>query len=202
MIQQNFSPTSPHASASGAVTPSRRVRLLIGLVTLALVAASCGGGDDGPPARSGAALEPGVNIVQTASGDSTFSTLVTAVTTADLVGTLSGADEFTVFAPTNAAFDASLAELGITADELLADKAQLTAILRAHVVPGLVLADQLVAQNGGVIVALDGTRHPIVVSGSDVSVGGATVITADIHASNGIIHAIDRVLEPLAGDPA
>ena len=75
------------------------------------------------------------NIVEKAKADPQFSILVEAVVAADLAGTLSGPGPFTVFAPTNDAFAALLAELGVTKDQLLADKDLLTAVLTYHVLP-------------------------------------------------------------------
>ncbi|NNE72455.1 MAG: fasciclin domain-containing protein [Acidimicrobiales bacterium] len=167
------------------------LRLFWGLLALALVASACGG-EDGPPARSGAAFDAGPNLVQLAQSDAEFSTLVDAVVTADLVGTLSGTDEFTVFAPTNDAFEATLSELGITAEQLLADKAQLTDILLNHVTPGVVLADQVIALDGGTVTTVFGDRLAI----DGTSIGGANLTATDLLANNGVIHVIDSVLLP------
>ncbi len=93
--------------------------LLLALVT------GCGGGDDHPG-----------NVVQVAQSDSRFSILVEAVQAAGLTDTLTAPGPYTVFAPTNDAFSALLGELGVTKDQLLANKPLLTAVLKYHVVAG------------------------------------------------------------------
>lgn len=137
------------------------------------------------------------NIVEVASGDSRFSTLVAAVGAAGLVETLSGPGPFTVFAPTNAAFDALPAG---TVDTLLLpeNQAQLVNILTYHVVPGSITSDQLIGQQLNVAtvqggsVSVDGRVGKV----GNVTVNNANVIIPDIIASNGVIHAIDTVLLP------
>ncbi len=133
------------------------------------------------------------NIVEIASGNEDFSTLVAAVTAADLAGTLSGPGPFTVFAPTNAAFAALPPG---TVDNLLLpeNRDELVAILTYHVVPGQVLSTDVAGSTAapatvnGATLAVDGT--------DGVTVNGANVVTPDIIASNGVIHAIDQVLLP------
>lgn len=137
------------------------------------------------------ASEP--DIVDVASGNPEFSTLVAAVQAAGLVETLKGTGPYTVFAPTNAAFAALPSG---TVESLLKseNKDKLAAILTYHVIPGEVSSDQLagkrldVATVNGKTVHVDGRRG--------VKVNKANVVTADIKASNGIIHVIDRVLLP------
>ena len=133
------------------------------------------------------------DIVDIAASNDQFSTLVAAVQAAGLVETLKGDGPFTVFAPTNAAFAALPAG---TVDNLLKpeNRDQLVAILTYHVVPGAVTSDQLagkrlnVATVNGQTVHIDGRRG--------VRVNRSTVTQADIAASNGVIHVIDRVLLP------
>ena len=130
-------------------------------------------------------------IVEVASANPDFSTLVTAVKAAGLVDTLSGKGPFTVFAPTNAAFEALPKG---TLDALLKDpKGALTDILKLHVIAGAVDSKAATAAAGGNVDSLGG---PIAVAlnGDKLTVGGATVVTADIKASNGIIHVIDAVI--------
>ena len=142
--------------------------------------------------------EPGTIVdVAVAAGD--FTTLVAAVEAAGLVETLSGEDELTVFAPTDAAFAAALESLGLTAEELLADTETLTSILTYHVVPGEVLAADVVALGGQSVATVNGAEVDISVDGDTVMVNDATVVTADVDASNGVIHVIDTVLLPPAG---
>jgi uncharacterized surface protein with fasciclin (FAS1) repeats len=133
------------------------------------------------------------DIVDIAASNDDFSTLVAAVSAAGLVETLKGDGPFTVFAPTNAAFAALPAG---TVDNLLLpeNRDQLTAILTYHVVPGNVTSDQLAGQRLTVATVNGETVH---IDGTDgVTVNDANVITADIEASNGVIHVIDSVLLP------
>lgn len=140
---------------------------------------------------SAAAESTGSTIVDIAAGDENFSTLVEAVTAADLVETLSGEGPYTVFAPTNDAFEA-LPDGVLEALMLPENKALLTKILTYHVVSGSVAADDLVA---GAVPTVEGSD--IMVSlGDKVTVNNATVIMADVEASNGVIHVIDTVIIP------
>lgn len=142
-------------------------------------------------ATAGAQEEPTGNIVEIAQSQEDFSTLVSAVSAAGLVETLSGEGPFTVFAPTNEAFEA-LPEG--TLDTLLADPTgALTDILTLHVVSGAVDSQAAIAAAGGTIETLGG---PVAVElrGEDLYVGGAKVTTTDIQATNGIIHVIDAVI--------
>ena len=130
------------------------------------------------------------NIVETAVAAGSFKTLVTAVQAAGLVETLSGKGPFTVFAPTDAAF----AKLPPgTVEALLKDKAKLTQILTYHVVPGELLAKDLV---NGPLVTVQGQSIMIKKDSMGVMVNDAKVIKADVIASNGVIHVIDTVLMP------
>ncbi|MFL4468631.1 fasciclin domain-containing protein [Tateyamaria armeniaca] len=140
----------------------------------------------------------GDDIVDIAAGDPNFSTLVAALQAADLVDTLRGDGPFTVFAPTNAAFAALPAG---TLDSLLLpeNKDTLTSILTYHVVPGQITAGDVLGtrQNvttvNGATVDVNGIVGKF---GSGVKVNDANVIAADIFATNGVIHAIDKVLLP------
>jgi uncharacterized surface protein with fasciclin (FAS1) repeats len=136
------------------------------------------------------------NIVQTAQGLPDFSVLVEAVIAANLQGTLSGPGPFTVFAPTNAAFTALLAELGVTKAALLADTALLDKVLKYHVVPGRVLKVD-VPVNTPITTAQGETLS---VSASFVITdqrGRTSNITAtDVLTSNGVIHVVDKVILP------
>jgi uncharacterized surface protein with fasciclin (FAS1) repeats len=160
--------------------------------TVTLLAA-CGGNDDDEPAA-----QPR-NIVQTAQSDARFSILVEAVVAADLAGTLSAPGPFTVFAPTNDAFAALLAELGVTKDQLLADKALLTSVLTYHVLPAQVLraavpAGQAIGTVQGGIFKVDAVGSDLVVT--DGRNRTARITATDLPTSNGVIHVVDRVLLP------
>ena len=133
------------------------------------------------------------DIVDTAVSAGTFGTLVAAVQAADLVDTLKGEGPFTVFAPTDEAF-AALPEG--TVEDLLKpeNKDQLTAVLTYHVLSGKVMSADIAGQTldvetvQGSTVSIDAT--------DGVTIDGATVVTADIEASNGVIHVIDAVILP------
>ena len=145
------------------------------------------------------------NIVEVASGNENFTTLVAAVKAADLVDTLSGDGPFTVFAPTNAAFEKLPAG---TVETLLKpeNKAKLSSILTYHVVSGKYEAAAVIdaiktnngkftvdTVNGGAItLSLDGDKVIL----TDANGGKSTVVIADVPASNGVIHAIDAVVMP------
>jgi len=134
---------------------------------------------------------PAKNIVQTAIAAGQFKTLASLLTKAGLAGTLQGKGPFTVFAPTDAAFakvpKATLAALG-------KDKAKLRAVLLYHVVKGKVTAARAMKLRSAK--TLQGKSLSIRVSGGKVLVGGATVTKADVTASNGVIHVINKVLIP------
>jgi len=140
----------------------------------------------------------GDDIVDIAAGDPNFSTLVAALQAAGLVDTLKGPGPFTVFAPTNAAFAALPAG---TLDSLLLpeNKDTLTSILTYHVVPGQITAGdvlgtrQTVATVNGATVDVNGLVGKF---GTGIRVNDANVFAADIFATNGVIHAIDKVLLP------
>lgn len=144
---------------------------------------------------AGMAQEPGT-IVDVAAAAGDFTVLVEAVQAAGLVDTLSGPGPFTVFAPTDAAFAEALTTLGITKEQLLADTDKLKTILTYHVVPGEVMAADVMTMNGEDVATVAGPTVKVTVDGSTVMVNDATVTTADIKASNGVIHVIDKVLLP------
>ncbi len=150
------------------------------------------------------ATMPGT-IVEVAQGNPDFSTLVSAVTAADLGETLSGAGPFTVFAPTNAAFDA-LPE-GTVETLTTEDTEQLGNILTYHVVSGEVMAADLTAaiegagEGGYTIETVNGGTLTAMIEGGNVVLqdaqgNTATVTMTDVDASNGVIHVIDTVLMP------
>jgi uncharacterized surface protein with fasciclin (FAS1) repeats len=137
--------------------------------------------------------KPMKNIVQVAAEAGSFNTLVAAVKAAGLVETLSGPGPFTVFAPTDAAFAKLPAG---TVEALLADKEKLTSILTYHVLSGKVYAADIVKANGATPKTVNGLPLDVVVRGGKVYVNGVHVVTADVQASNGVIHIIDAVLLP------
>ncbi len=131
-------------------------------------------------------------VVAIAAGNADFSTLVAAVKAADLAETLSGAGPFTVFAPTNAAFDKL--PKGAVEDLLKPEnKAKLAAILTYHVVAGKVMAADV---KTGMVKTVQGTDLDVKVSADGVTVNDAKVVKTDIVGSNGVIHVIDTVVLP------
>lgn len=159
-----------------------------------LVAVACGDDDEEEPTPTpteAAAETPTADIVDTAVAAGSFTTLATALEAADLIDTLKGPGPFTVFAPTDEAF-AKLPEG--TVEGLLEDPEALRAILLYHVVEGEVPAADVV--NLTEATTVNGATVDIMVEGSTVKVNDATVTTADVFASNGVIHIIDTVLIP------
>ena len=136
------------------------------------------------------------NIVQVAQGNPQFSTLVRAVQAAGLADTLSGPGPFTVFAPTNDAFNKLPAG---TLDSLLQDQQQLRAVLTYHALSGQVTSADLPNRQSAPSVQ----GAPLTFSVNPPRVSNANIVQADVQASNGVIHAIDTVLlPPGAGAPA
>ena len=136
---------------------------------------------------------PSKDIVDTAVSAGSFKTLTAALEAAGLVGTLKGKGPFTVFAPTDQAFAKLPAG---TVESLLkpANKQKLTAILAYHVVAGNLKADDVIKLSSAK--TLNGESVTIKVVGGKVLINGATVVKADIAATNGTIHVIDTVLMP------
>ena len=137
------------------------------------------------------AKKPSMDIVETAVAAGQFTTLAKALGAAGLVDALKGAGPFTVFAPTDAAFAKLPAG---TVEALLQDKERLTAVLTYHVVSGKVTADQVVTLSSAK--TLNGKAVGIKVKDGTVMVDNATVVKADVMASNGVIHVIDSVILP------
>ena len=133
------------------------------------------------------------DVVDVAVANGSFKTLAAALGAADLVATLKGKGPFTVLAPTDAAF-AKLPAGTVETLLLPENKGKLKEILLAHVVPGRVYSDQVVKLKMAPTVG--GFKAPIVVKDGKVMVDGATVVAADIEASNGVIHVIDTVIIP------
>ena len=136
------------------------------------------------------------DIVATASALPDFSILVEAVVAAGLVGTLQGPGPFTVFAPTNAAFASLLAELGVTKQALLADKALLTSVLTYHVVPARVLKAEVPVNTA--ITTVQGQSFTVNASLviTDQKQRKSNIVATDVFTSNGVIHAVDTVILP------
>jgi transforming growth factor-beta-induced protein len=160
--------------------------MLAAVATISVTFVGCKNDDDDP------APGPDKDIVELARATPVLSTLVTAIETAGLSSTLKGPGPFTVFAPTNAAFD-KLDE-GVL-DALLANPDVLEQILLYHVVSGKVMSSDL--SSGPVSTLLTGKSIDVEVSGGSVTLNSlASVTGADVEASNGVVHLIDEVLIP------
>ena len=133
------------------------------------------------------------DIVSLAAGNDDLSTLVAAVKAAGLVETLQGTGPFTVFAPTNEAF-AALPEGTLTSLLKPENKDQLVAILTYHVVSGKVMSTDL--SNGQKAATVNGEMIKVKLADGKAMINGATVVAADVKASNGVVHVIDQVILP------
>jgi len=132
------------------------------------------------------------DITSVAISNSNLSTLVAALKAASLVTTLQGKGPFTVFAPTNEAFS----KIQPTVDSLLkpANKGKLTSVLTYHVVPGMLNAADL--KDGQMLKTVEGESLKVTIQNGVVKINGATVVKADVPASNGVVHVINAVLVP------
>ncbi|MGL4611657.1 MAG: fasciclin domain-containing protein [Trueperaceae bacterium] len=171
----------------------KKLSLWLFLGLLALVLAACGDTDTSE--------ETPETIADVAVATDDLSILVEALTQANLVETLEGEGPFTVFAPTNAAFEALLEELQVTKEALLA-REDLADILTYHVVSGQALkADAVIASAPGSVATVQGDNLSYAVEGESVVLTDArgrkaTVTSTDIEASNGVIHLMDNVVLP------
>ncbi len=157
-------------------------RALILITALAALAVS--------PSAASASAAGSKNIVQVAAANKQFSTLVTLVKKAGLVTALSGTTKLTVFAPTNAAFAKVQGDLA----KLAKNKRLLVKVLEYHVLSGVVPASKVLKLHSAK--TLEGARVHFSVRAGHAYVNNAQIIEANIHASNGLIHAINAVLIP------
>jgi pentapeptide MXKDX repeat protein len=136
------------------------------------------------------------DVVSVIAGRDDLTTLVAAIETAGLGDALGGAGPFTIFAPTDAAFEAYFGEMGMTADDVLADAAGLTALLQGHVVAGNDDAAMVMDMADQSFTTLAGTSLAVTVDGDTTMVGNSTIVEYDLAAPNGVVHVIDSVLDP------
>jgi len=171
------------------------------LATAASASAHCGSCGEGEGSQS----HDSENIVQTAAGNESFSTLVKAVKAAGLAETLRGDGPFTVFAPTNSAFD-KLSESTLKALMEPGNRSMLRDILKFHVVPGKVMATDVTELNGvntkdgASLKTVAGSKASVKLHDGNVIVSGSKVTKTDIEASNGVIHVLDSVMLPGQND--
>jgi uncharacterized surface protein with fasciclin (FAS1) repeats len=183
----------PPEEDAGTEDTMRHVRIPLAL-SLAAALVACGDSSDTTPDA------PAPNIVGLAQATPDLSILVEAVVAADLAGTLADPSaSFTVFAPTNAAFAALLTELGVTKEQLLANKPLLTAVLKYHVLGARVTKAQIPL--GRAVEPLEGGFFKIEAKGADVVITDgrnreAKIVATDIYGQNGVVHLIDRVILP------
>jgi uncharacterized surface protein with fasciclin (FAS1) repeats len=165
----------------------RWMRYVVAVAALGFLAA-CGGDDDSPP-----------TVTDTAKSDARLSTLGEALDAAGLAGTLAQPGNYTVFAPTNDAFNRLLAELGLTKQQLFADRTLLTAVLQYHVLNARVQraavpAGKAITPLAGGIFKVDAVGSGLVIT--DGRNRTANITETDILTANGVVHVIDRVLLP------
>ena len=166
---------------------SRRLPVIVGAILFALVAST------NAFAEKYGKKTAKADIVDTAVAAGQFETLAAALQAADLVTTLKGEGPFTVFAPTDEAF-AKLPEGTVESLLKYENRDQLVSILTYHVVPGKVSSKQVVSLDEAKTV--NGDKLAIAVADGKVRINDATVIKADVRASNGIIHVVDTVILP------
>jgi uncharacterized surface protein with fasciclin (FAS1) repeats len=169
----------------------RSIRSLVAVSAACAVAFGAVGPASAAPRDAAASAAKTQNIVGTAAAAGKFDTLVSLVKEAGLAKTLKQDGPFTVFAPTDAAF-AKVPKA--TLDELAGNRAKLRSVLLYHVAKGRLTAAKVVKRRS--IDTLNGQRLRVRLRDTKVFVGGARVITADTRASNGVIHAINKVLIP------
>ncbi len=177
------------------------LKITAAALLVSLTLAACGSSSDDSKSSSDTGAKTSTTtmaaasetIVDVASANPDFSTLVSAVTKAGLVETLSGDGPFTVFAPTNEAF-AKIPKDQL--DAILADQAKLKSILTFHVLSGKVLSTDLKPEQS--VPTVEGQNVDIKVADGKATINGCNIVTTDIEASNGVIHVIDCVLVPPA----
>ena len=136
------------------------------------------------------------DVVVVASSRDDLTILVAAIEASGLAGTLAEGGPFTIFAPNDAAFEDYLGEMGMTAEDALADTTFLSALLQGHVVEAADDSSMVAGMVDVPFVSLAGTELPVTVDGDTITIGGAEIVEADVFATNGVIHVIDTVLAP------
>lgn len=185
-------------------------RALIALVMIALLA-GCGGGDEGTTDTTVEMMDDtsstemmdeemmSEDVLAVAEAEGDLGTFLTAIDSAGMMEDLHGEGPFTVFAPTDDAFDAYLESSGMTQEEALAGGEMLQSIIGYHLVSMMEDSAMVMTMDGDSLTTVGGAPLEVTVDGEKVMVGGATVLRYDIEASNGVIHVIDTVLTPPQG---
>jgi transforming growth factor-beta-induced protein len=161
-----------------------KITILTLVVSLMLLGSSCNNDSSDPN------ISPTQDVMQVADATSNLSTLVAAIDAASLRATLAGSGPFTVFAPTNDAFAAVDADV---LTFLLATPAELSKVLTYHVVSGKVMSSDL---SSGPVNTLNTGQSVTVDLSSGVKINDASVTTADVETTNGVVHIIDKVMIP------
>jgi uncharacterized surface protein with fasciclin (FAS1) repeats len=139
------------------------------------------------------------DVLAVAGAEADLGTFLEAVEAAGMMEDLQGTGPFTVFAPTDEAFEAYLETSGMTQEEALAGGEMLQSIVGYHLVSMMEDSSMVMGMDGESLTTVSGAPLEITVDGETVMVGDATVLRYDIEASNGVIHVIDTVLTPPAG---
>jgi uncharacterized surface protein with fasciclin (FAS1) repeats len=184
------------------------------VAVLALVAAGCGGDDDSATASgSGSSGSSGSttttaasegssssqasgDILEVAQAQGDLGTFLSATDAAGIMGGLHGKGPFTVFIPTDKAFETYLMHAGMTQEQLFSDPSELKSLLDYHIVKMDEMSEQLMGMNGQSFTTENGEPLKVTVNGDTLKVGDATIQRHDIEATNGTIHVVDQVLIP------
>jgi uncharacterized surface protein with fasciclin (FAS1) repeats len=193
-----------------------KLRALTMLLMIAAVTA-CGSGEEGATDTTAEMMDEtstteammddtstteammGEDVLAVAEAEGDLGTFLSAVESAGMMEDLHGGGPFTVFAPTDDAFDTYLESSGMTQEEALAGGEMLQAIVASHLVAMMEDSAMVMGMDGQTLTAVSGAPLEITVEGETVMVGEATVLRYDIEASNGVIHVIDTVLSPPEG---
>jgi uncharacterized surface protein with fasciclin (FAS1) repeats len=175
----------------------KKLSLLVVVFTLMIaIAAPPAFAQDGEDGEEQPTITDVVVNAASAEEGAEFTVLLSAVQAAGFADALAETGPYTVFAPTDAAFTALLEELGLSAEELLADTELLTDVLSYHVVPGTFFAEDVAGLDGASVATLLPGGSVEISTADGVMVDNATVIQTDIEAANGVIHVIDTVIVP------
>jgi uncharacterized surface protein with fasciclin (FAS1) repeats len=178
-------------------------RLAQALLSLAITAAACGGSAGttttaapAPTTTMAPFAEEMGDVLEVAAAEGDLNTFLAALEAAGIMENFHGDGPFTLFIPTDEAFTAYLSEAGMSQAEVFAGAEMLQAILNHHIVNMMEDAEMVMGMAGQSFTTAGGQALQVTVEGDTVMVGEATVERYDIHASNGVIHVVDKVLIP------
>jgi uncharacterized surface protein with fasciclin (FAS1) repeats len=199
----------PYLGAIGLEEDTVKYRAL--LIALIVALAACGDAEEGATVTTEEMMEESAStemmeeemmdedVLAVAGAEGDLGTFLAAVESAGMMEDLHGEGPFTVFAPTDEAFDAYLESSGMTEEEALAGGEMLQSIVGYHLVSMMEDSSMVMGMDGESLTTVNGAPLDITVDGETVMVGDATVLRYDIEASNGVIHVIDTVLTPPEG---